>query len=95
MALALRLAEFHLLSADGSEPILILDDVFAELDSKRRQKLVGIAMEAEQVLITAAVGDDLPDNLAESVVHRHTVTMKDTSEGRISELDKEGTSDEQ
>ncbi|MWK60549.1 DNA replication and repair protein RecF, partial [Pseudomonas otitidis] len=36
MALALRLAEFHLLSADGSEPILILDDVFAELDSKRR-----------------------------------------------------------
>ncbi|KPH78921.1 DNA replication/repair protein RecF [Corynebacterium ulcerans] len=98
MALALRLAEFRLLSSDGTEPILILDDVFAELDSKRRQKLVGITAEAEQVLITAAVGDDLPDNLAESVVHRHMVTMTDTPEGRISELDKdkdtEGPSDE-
>ncbi|WP_034651282.1 DNA replication/repair protein RecF [Corynebacterium vitaeruminis] len=90
MALALRLAEFHLLKQDGTDPILILDDVFAELDARRREKLVDIASEAEQVLITAAVDGDLPDNLENAVVHRHTVTVKDTDEGRISLLDAEG-----
>ena len=43
-----------------------------------------------QVLITAAVDGDLPDNLENAVVHRHTVTVKDTDEGRISLLDAEG-----
>jgi len=63
LACALRLAAFRLLRADGIEPVLILDDVFAELDHTRRQRLaMGIA-DAEQVLITAAVADDVPPEL--------------------------------
>jgi DNA replication and repair protein RecF len=63
LACALRLAAFRLLRADGIEPVLILDDVFAELDITRRQRLaMGIA-DAEQVLITAAVADDVPVEL--------------------------------
>jgi DNA replication and repair protein RecF len=65
-ALALRLASYDLLRHDGSpggEPVLVLDDVFAELDSVRRSRLAGIAAEAEQVLITAAVAADIPDVL--------------------------------
>lgn len=85
-ALALRLAEFSLLSSDGTDPVLILDDVFAELDRKRREKLVSIAVEAEQVLITAAVDGDLPGNL-DDIVHRHRVTMTAAEDGRISELE--------
>lgn len=75
-ALALHLAEYVLLSQDGSDPVLILDDVFAELDAKRRRRLVSVAEQAEQVLITAAVGDDLPDNLHDSVTARYAVTME-------------------
>jgi DNA replication and repair protein RecF len=63
-ALALRLACFDLLAADGSEPVLILDDVFAELDTARRDQLATIASKAEQVLISSAVADDVPDQLA-------------------------------
>lgn len=85
-ALALRLAEFALLRTDGTDPILILDDVFAELDRKRREQLVAIATGAEQILITAAVDGDLPANL-EGVVHRHRITMKNTETGRFSELE--------
>jgi DNA replication and repair protein RecF len=62
-ALALRLASYDLLSADGGEPVLILDDVFAELDSGRRAQLAEIATAAEQVLISTAVGSDVPDRL--------------------------------
>ena len=76
-ALSLHLAEYALLSADGSAPVLILDDVFAELDAKRRQRLVAVAEEAEQVLITAAVGDDLPENLDDHVSARYSVEMVD------------------
>lgn len=60
MALALRLAAFRLLEADGATPVLLLDDVFAELDTARRAALVAVAESAEQVLITAAVPDDIP-----------------------------------
>ncbi|GAA1182694.1 DNA replication/repair protein RecF [Corynebacterium glaucum] len=74
-ALALHLAEYQLLSSDGSDPVLILDDVFAELDAKRRERLVHVAEGAEQVLITAAVGDDLPGNLDDAVTARYAVTM--------------------
>lgn len=74
-ALALHLAEYQLLTSDGSDPVLILDDVFAELDAKRRERLVHVAEGAEQVLITAAVGDDLPGNLDDAVTARYTVTM--------------------
>jgi DNA replication and repair protein RecF len=63
-ALALRLASYDLLRSDGGEPVLVLDDVFAELDSSRRQRLAGIAAGAEQTLVTAAVAADVPDQLA-------------------------------
>jgi DNA replication and repair protein RecF len=63
-ALALRLASFHLLRADGVEPVLVLDDVFAELDSIRRERLASGVRMAEQVLVTAAVGADVPELLA-------------------------------
>lgn len=59
-ALALRLGCFALLRQDGVEPVLILDDVFAELDEIRRIHLAAMAAQAEQVLITAAVPADVP-----------------------------------
>jgi DNA replication and repair protein RecF len=68
MALALRLASYDLLRGDpggdgDGEPVLILDDVFAELDSGRRERLAGMVARAEQVLITAAVPQDVPEAL--------------------------------
>jgi DNA replication and repair protein RecF len=63
-ALALRLASYDLLRADGDDPILVLDDVFAELDTERRAQLAELVAGAEQVLVTAAVGDDVPAALA-------------------------------
>ncbi|MFC0042491.1 DNA replication/repair protein RecF [Actinomadura rayongensis] len=62
-ALALRLAAFELLRADGDDPVLILDDVFAELDAGRRSRLAEMVAPAEQVLITAAVPADVPTEL--------------------------------
>ena len=65
-ALALRLAAYDLLRSDGSdggEPVLILDDVFAELDAKRRRRLAERVSGADQVLITAAVDADVPEQL--------------------------------
>jgi DNA replication and repair protein RecF len=63
-ALALRLASYDLLRAGGDDPILILDDVFAELDVDRRDRLAELVAGAEQVLVTAAVPDDVPAALA-------------------------------
>lgn len=63
-ALALRLASYDLLRAEGSEPVLILDDVFAELDARRRERLAELVAPGEQVLVTAAVDDDVPRALA-------------------------------
>jgi DNA replication and repair protein RecF len=62
-ALALRLASYDLLTADGGEPVLILDDVFAELDTQRRERLAELVSRAEQVLVTAAVAGDVPEAL--------------------------------
>jgi DNA replication and repair protein RecF len=64
-ALALRLASFELLRADSDhvDPVLILDDVFAELDQRRRNRLAKFASTAEQVLVTAAVSEDVPSEL--------------------------------
>jgi DNA replication and repair protein RecF len=62
-ALALRLASYDLLRSGGDDPILVLDDVFAELDSGRRSQLADLVADAEQVLITAAVAEDVPDQL--------------------------------
>jgi DNA replication and repair protein RecF len=63
-ALALRLASFELLRTVGTDPVLILDDVFAELDTGRRQRLAELVSSAEQVLVTAAVPDDVPEALS-------------------------------
>jgi DNA replication and repair protein RecF len=62
-ALALRLASYDLLCADGGEPVLILDDVFAELDTQRRDRLGDLVRGASQVLVTAAVAQDVPEAL--------------------------------
>jgi DNA replication and repair protein RecF len=80
-ALALRLAAYELLRAEGSDPVLILDDVFAELDTARRSALASVAAGAEQVLVTAAVGEDIP---AEWDAARIGVTLKDEDSGRAS-----------
>jgi DNA replication and repair protein RecF len=76
-ALALRLGSYELLRADGNEPVLVLDDVFAELDRRRRERLAEVAVAAEQVLVTAAVAEDVPSELvgarylvADGEVHR-------------------------
>jgi RecF protein len=63
LALGLRLAAFDLLRADGDDPVLILDDVFAELDAGRRRRLAELVAPAEQVLVTAAVPADVPAEL--------------------------------
>ncbi|WP_289018699.1 DNA replication/repair protein RecF [uncultured Ornithinimicrobium sp.] len=64
LALALRLAGFHLLRHDlGTDPVLVLDDVFAELDTGRRRRLADLVADCEQVLVTAAVPDDVPAGL--------------------------------
>lgn len=63
-ALALRLGSFHLLRSDGIDPVLVLDDVFAELDATRRERLATGIADAEQVLITAAVAEDVPEVLS-------------------------------
>jgi len=63
LAIALRLAAFDLLRSEGAGPILILDDVFAELDTSRRHQLMKATQIAEQTIITAAVESDLPAGL--------------------------------
>lgn len=63
LALALRLAAYELLRSGGDDPVLLLDDVFAELDGERRERLAGLVAGAEQVLVTAAVPADLPARL--------------------------------
>ncbi|TDC68418.1 DNA replication/repair protein RecF [Streptomyces hainanensis] len=75
LALALRLASFGLLKEEGPEPVLVLDDVFAELDARRRERLAELVAPGEQVLVTAAVEQDVPGVLAGA---RFTV-----SEGRV------------
>ena len=64
LALALRLAAFELLRGEGIEPVLVLDDVFAELDSGRRDRLAEMVAAASQVLVTCAVEADVPRSLA-------------------------------
>lgn len=83
MALALRLAAYELLRREGSDPVLLLDDVFAELDTARREALAQVAATAEQVLVTAAVHEDIP---ADWDARRVEITMRDDDAGRISEV---------
>jgi DNA replication and repair protein RecF len=77
-ALAVKLASYELLRSDGIEPVLLLDDVFAELDSARRAHLVSVASSAEQVLITAAVEEDVPAELGGV---RYTVAKGEVTKG--------------
>ena len=65
VALALRLASAQLLRADSllGDPIVILDDVFAELDADRRMRLASLVADFEQVVVTAAVEADVPEEL--------------------------------
>jgi len=83
MALALRLASYELLRAEGSDPVLLLDDVFAELDSARRAALAAAAASAEQVLVTAAVIDDIPRDWD---AERVNITLNDDDSGPASAL---------
>jgi DNA replication and repair protein RecF len=64
LALALRLAAYDLLRSGGEDPVLILDDVFAELDDGRRERLARLVADADQVLVTAAVPADVPAHLS-------------------------------
>jgi DNA replication and repair protein RecF len=82
LALSLRLAAYELLRGEGSEPVLILDDVFAELDTARRRALAGVAAGAEQVLVTAAVAEDIPQDWDDAA--RIDVTMREDETGRTS-----------
>jgi DNA replication and repair protein RecF len=66
IAIALRLAAFKSLREHDDDPILILDDVFAELDERRRTRLISIITDVEQTLITAAVLEDIPKGLPSS-----------------------------
>jgi len=83
MALALRLGSYELLRADGSDPVLLLDDVFAELDTARREALAAAAASAEQVLVTAAVLDDIPRDWD---AKRVTIALRDGDSGPVSEV---------
>lgn len=82
-ALSLRLAAYELLRAEESEPVLLLDDVFAELDATRRRALATVAESAEQVLVTAAVLEDIPAGWDARQVY---VDLRDGDIGRVSEM---------
>jgi DNA replication and repair protein RecF len=81
LALALRFAAYELLRDEGSEPVLLLDDVFAELDITRRQALATVAASAEQVVVTAAVAADIPKDWEARQV---AIGLGDDDRGRVS-----------
>ncbi|MEZ0364938.1 DNA replication/repair protein RecF [Mycobacterium sp. pUA109] len=81
MALSLRLAAYELLRTEGAEPVLLLDDVFAELDTARRRALANVAATAEQVLVTAAVAEDIP---ADWDAKQVPISAADSETGRAS-----------
>jgi DNA replication and repair protein RecF len=69
LALALRLGSHWLLAEEGEEPVLLMDDVFAELDRQRRDRVAEAALAAEQTIVTAAVPEELPGELNAAVFH--------------------------
>ncbi|MFJ2368086.1 DNA replication/repair protein RecF [Microbacterium sp. NPDC087665] len=83
VALALRLASAELLRSESpaGDPVLILDDVFAELDADRRQRLASLTAGYEQVVVTAAVEEDIPAVLHAHVVRINAGTISDEREG--------------
>jgi DNA replication and repair protein RecF len=81
LALALRLASYEVLREGehgGSEPVLLLDDVFAELDANRRERLAELLAPAEQVLITAAVAGDVPAALSGRILSVGSGTVSES-----------------
>jgi DNA replication and repair protein RecF len=74
----LRLAAYRLLRSEGIEPVLVLDDVFAELDTGRRERLADLIKDATQVLITCAVEADVPQSLRGA---RYLVTPGEVQRG--------------
>jgi DNA replication and repair protein RecF len=81
IALSLRLGAYELLRSDGSDPVLLLDDVFAELDTARRRALAAVAGAAEQVVVTAAVPEDIPATLD---ARRINIGLSEDDDGRMS-----------
>ena len=97
-ALALRLGTYALLRGGGepdAEPVLVLDDVFAELDGGRRRRLAGLVAGAEQVLVTAAVDEDVPAELAGARLRVTTGPEGTEVEPEGTEVAPEGTEAEQ
>ena len=84
-ALALRLASIALLRAEtrSGDPVLILDDVFAELDAGRRKRLAEMVLDNEQVLITAAVAEDIPEKLISTVFNVSAGTVAAAGAGPL------------
>ena len=80
MAISLRIGSYNLLKSEGAEPILILDDIFAELDTARRQHLTSVTQMAEQTFITTAVESDLPSELLST---KYYVTPGAVSKERV------------
>ena len=98
VALALRLASAELLRSESpaGDPVLILDDVFAELDANRRQRLADLTAGYEQVVVTAAVEEDIPEVLHAHVVRINAGTISDDREasagsGTGNDTDQEAT----
>jgi DNA replication and repair protein RecF len=88
LALALRLASYEVLREGehgGGEPVLLLDDVFAELDSSRRERLAELLAPAEQVLITAAVAGDVPAALSGRILSVASGTVTEVADAGGSE----------
>jgi DNA replication and repair protein RecF len=69
LAVALRLGSHRLLAEEGEEPVLLMDDVFAELDRQRRDRVAEAALAAEQTIVTAAEAEELPPQLHAAVFH--------------------------
>ncbi len=90
-ALALKLAAARLLreQSKAGDPIIILDDVFAELDARRRTRLAGAISGFEQVLITAAVAEDVPEELSGQMIAIEAGTVRQGGPA-----DADGASDE-
>ncbi|MFK4114799.1 DNA replication/repair protein RecF [Microbacterium sp. NPDC006705] len=85
VALSLRLASAELLRAESTlgDPIVILDDVFAELDADRRARLAGIVADYEQVIVTAAVSEDVPLGLRARTVRVEAGTLHEDSDAAV------------
>jgi len=94
-ALALKLASWRVLRGDesgewteGGEPVLILDDVFAELDTARREGLAAMASRAEQAIITCAVEEDIPADLLDKAEEYHLEAVEAAAEANEELMEK-------